>query len=289
MKSIFEYNKIKYEIFISPETGFAITRPLNGSIDSSVYEIGHYAVKNWKYIPFLLNLPDFILTLFQLSSAGYSKSSSLVDFGCGKGYFLYFLKLLGYNKLLPVETSNPRADFAEKLLRFDVNREYYSNGRISGRKWNYITMLHVLEHIDDPFLFIDQLLSGAVEDDGLIYIEVPNFGSFSSSIAKTSWAHFTPHFHTNHFTLKSFKKYCSDRGINFKILGTFSFYNGTLGMASAVLTVFGYKGSIFEDLKSRKFLIVIGLISIFPFVFIMEFFSSVFFKRGSVIKVAIYK
>lgn len=283
----FTYNKTEYEIKVCKETGLAVTNPLNGSIESTIYESGHYQVQKWKLVPIILNMPDYIYSLFLLKFLGFNRSNTLIDFGCGKGYFLFFLKLFKYNNLGAVETSRPRAQFAEKLLSFKVNREFYDKGKISNRRWDYITLFHVLEHIQSPFSFLDNLLKGAVNENGVIYIEVPNYHSISSMMAGKVWAHFTPHFHTNHFTIKSFERYCLDSDRNFKILGTFSFYNGILGMSSAVLSKFGYKGSLFEDLKSRKFHVILSLIVLSPLTIFLESLSSILFNRGSVIKLKI--
>ena len=187
------------------------------------------------------------------------------------------------------ELSDPRADFAEKLLSFKINREYYYEGVIIDSKWDYITLVHVLEHIDNPFKFLDSLLHGALVDDGKIYIEVPNFHSVSSLIAGKAWAHFTPHFHTNLFTIRSFENYCLVKNVKHEILGTYSFYNGILGMSSAILSIFGYRGSIFEDLKLKKLKIIFCLFAFLPISFLLELFSTIFLKRGSVIKILIYK
>ena len=288
-RRIFTFKNQEYEIYVSDDTGFAITKPLNGLIASSVYETGHYQVQQSKVIPIILNLPDFLFAVILLRNNGISKLSSLIDFGCGKGYFLYFLKQIGYKNLSGIETSEPRADFAEKLLLFKVHREYYYKGELLGKRWDCISLIHVLEHIEDPFNFLDSLLKGAVEDGGKIYIEVPNFHSLSSLIAGNIWAHFTPHFHTNHFTIKSLKRYCIEKNFKYKILGTYSLYNGILGMSSAMFSIFGYKGSIFEDLKLKKWYIIGCLLVFLPITFLLELFFSVFLNRGSVIKFLIYK
>lgn len=44
-------------------------------------------------------------------------------------------------------------------------------------KYNLITMVHVLEHLEDPFTAISSLAK-ALEDNGHIYIEVPNLFGF---------------------------------------------------------------------------------------------------------------
>ena len=202
---------------------------------------------------------------------------------------MYYLKRFDYLELAGVETSRPRADYAQNLLSLQVQRDYYNGGMILGKKWSCISLFHVLEHIDGPFVLLENLIGGAVEQDGMIYIEVPNYYSISSVIAGDYWAHFTPHFHTNHFTVRSLTNLCVNSLFNFKVVGTFSFYNGILGMLSAILRVFNYRGSIFEDLKSRKVPIIVLVFFLSPIALLLEFAGSVIFKRGSVIKLIIWR
>ena len=149
-------------------------------------------------------------------------------------------------------------------------------------------MIHVLEHIPEPFLFLDKMLDGCIEDSGCIFIEVPNINSLSSSIAKKNWAHFTPHFHTNHFTILTLQKYCYDRGLKFSTAGTFSFYNSAMGMTSALLSIFGYRGSIFEDIKMGKLIILFAFIILLPISVLLELLLAIFTNKGSVIKFIIF-
>ena len=288
-RRIFNYKNIDYEIIENTENGFKQTKPLNGIIEPEVYETGHYSVNKMKFIPILVSIPDFLYFLFILKRCNFSKSKSLLDFGCGKGYFLFFLKVLRFNLVGGVETSIPRADFADRLLKFNVLRDHYYSGKIGNKSWHFIVLIHVLEHIDNPFIFLDNLIDQALTEKGKILIEVPNIQSISSSIAKNTWAHFTPHFHTNHFTKRSLQDYCLTRNRDFKIIGTFSFYHGYLGMSSANLIIFGYQGSLFEDVKSKKLGILIVIVMLFPISFTLELISAVFFNRGSVIKIIIKK
>ena len=147
-------------------------------------------------------------------------------------------------------------------------------------------MIHVLEHIDSPFRFLNLIIEGSLKKNGSIFIEVPNIDSFSYHFAKNNWAHFTPHFHTNHFSIKSIKSYCEKNSLNFKLNSTFSFYNSAMGMTSCLLSFFGYRGIIFEDLKSKKLSIIFSFLILLPISLISELILS-FFNMGSILKVTI--
>ncbi len=284
----FEYNSKEYIKKGCTNCGYIFTEP-NDGLKLDIYDSGHYEIRGFKLVPFLINLPDYLYFIAILKFRGLKNNSLILDFGCGKGFFLYLLKLLGYKNLYGLETSKPRAEFSRRLTGLIISEDFYSSGKIIDKKYDLISLIHVLEHIPDPFLFLDNLILGGVENGGCVLIEVPNIKSISSLIAKNTWAHFTPHFHTNHFSISSIKNYCIDRDLRYSFVSSFSFYNSAMGMTSALLSIFGYKGSIFEDLKRKNIFIMFSFIIFLPVSLMLEFLISLFFKRGSVIKFIIYK
>lgn len=89
---------------------------------------------------------------------------SLVEVGCGKGFFLEMLLSKGFDITgfdPTYEGNNPK-----------VMKHYFEAG--VGIKANGLVLRHVLEHIQDPFNFLAQLKE-ANGGSGKIYIEVPCF------------------------------------------------------------------------------------------------------------------
>lgn len=90
--------------------------------------------------------------------------ASLIEVGCGKGYFLELLAARGFDITgfdPTYEGSNPR-----------VQRHYFSPG--VGIRGDGLVLRHVLEHVQDPYQFLEQLRL-ANGGGGKIYIEVPCF------------------------------------------------------------------------------------------------------------------
>ncbi len=90
--------------------------------------------------------------------------NSVVEVGCGKGFFLEMLlsKGLDVTGFDPAyEGDNPR-----------ILKHYFDSG--VGIKANGLVLRHVLEHVQDPFDFLLQLKE-ANGGNGKIYIEVPCF------------------------------------------------------------------------------------------------------------------
>lgn len=87
---------------------------------------------------------------------------SIVEVGCGKGFFLEMLsargcEITGFDPAY--EGNNP-----------NVRKEYFHPGL--GFKGKGLVLRHVLEHISEPYRFLCQLAE-ANGGQGLIYIEVP--------------------------------------------------------------------------------------------------------------------
>ena len=117
--------------------------------------------------------------------------TSLVEVGCGKGTFLEMLLADSFevNGFDPTyEGSNPR-----------IARHYFESGL--GINANGLILRHVLEHIQDPFSFL-QHLREANGGTGLIYIEVPCFDWICAHYA---WFDIF-YEHVNYFRLSDFHR-----------------------------------------------------------------------------------
>lgn len=124
------------------------------------------------------------------------RGSRLVEVGCGKGHFLdllaredYFI-LSGYDATY--EGDNP-----------NIHRRYLTtNDKIDS---DFIVLRHVLEHIPNPYKFLDMLKS--VFGICPIYIEVPDF----DWIKETGTFVDITYEHVNYFTKKSLSKLFGDQ------------------------------------------------------------------------------
>ena len=87
---------------------------------------------------------------------------NIIEIGCGKGYFLEYLNNRGFDIIgfdPAYEGSNPKI----QKKYFEPNSEIIANG---------IILRHVLEHIKNPFNFLE-ILKNSNKESGKIYIEVP--------------------------------------------------------------------------------------------------------------------
>ena len=132
----------------------------NSSFDSSllVYDADYQNEQAFSGV-FQRHLGDVEVVIRRLFSG-----KSLIEVGCGKGYFLEYLNRAGYQitGIDPAyEGSNPnivRAIFKPEL----------------GLTAEGVILRHVLEHIPDPFEFLASI-AAANGGKGVVYIEVPCF------------------------------------------------------------------------------------------------------------------
>lgn len=209
----------------------------------------------------------------------YPQRSRILDFGSGKGNFLFLAKKFGFD-VFGVETARERAEFARQKFNLDISQEMYTAGKIKESSFDVITLFHVLEHLPDPKEILSNLIKDNLNDNGLLILEVPNFSSLQSSIAKNRWMHLDIPRHLSHFTDIRLVEFAKE--LNFKVVKKeyFSLHLGVMGMCHSILSLFGYRGKIIKDLKHYNPKLVFGLLLILPFAFVLEFFSSGFNKGG---------
>ena len=118
------------------------------------------------------------------------RNRSILEIGCGKGFFLKYLQDLGFNVIgvdPAYEGDNPsiiKAKFSASL----------------GVRAQCLILRHVLEHIPSPYEFLADLRE--TNDGGLVYIEVPCLDWIAE---RRAW--FDIYYeHVNYFRLDDFKR-----------------------------------------------------------------------------------
>ena len=205
--------------------------------------------------------------------------NNLLDFGCGKGHFLYQAKQMGWNTL-GIETSKDRASFAKNQYGINILNCNYKKGMINKKKFDFISFNHVLEHLDSPKKTLNNLLSSNLNKKGIIYIEVPRYNSIQSFIAGRFWQHLDIPRHLTHWTEASLVKLMNE--MNYRVIGkrNFSIHLGVLGMIQAICSLLGYRGNITSDLKKKKSFLTLALLIPLPIAFVAELIFSIFNRSG---------
>lgn len=212
----------------------------------------------------------------------------LLDFGSGKGQFLNLFDSKFWDRV-GVETSIPRAKFASAHYSLDIKTDIYESGIIESGEFDVITLFHVLEHLPDPKSLLKNLLKSNLKNGGLVVLEVPLIESWQSQIAKHRWIHLDPPIHFSHYSRAIMDSLLAELNITLVRSSYFSLPLGILGMCQAIMSRWGYKGLLIEDLKFKKTFSLLLTISLaLPFATVLECVSLLFGKGGIVRVYGIY-
>lgn len=99
----------------------------------------------------------FRARLRQLAGAGLKKDAAVLDYGCGNGGFVEFLRAEGYGR-------------AEG---FDPHSERFQDRAVLGKSFDAVVCQDVLEHACDPASMLDEIL-GLVSQEGMVVIGTPD-------------------------------------------------------------------------------------------------------------------
>ena len=122
----------------------------------------------------------------------------VLDIGCGPGHLLN-----EFNKLGCICKGIEFTEYAAKIPRekycLDVIAGDITVVNFGEKKFDIVISWHTLEHMKDPQLALNKMLS-VLKTGGLLLLSVPNFGSTEAINAKSSWFHLDVPRHINHFS-----------------------------------------------------------------------------------------
>jgi len=133
----------------------------------------------------------------------YKKTGKILDIGCGDGSLLKFLKELGW-QTYGVEPHETSSRYAQETLGLNVFSGRLEEANYPDNAFDVITLLHVLEHLNDPSQVLKKAFS-LIKRDGILIIEVPNFGGFEAKIFRSKWIGISAPLHLYHFTPQSLR------------------------------------------------------------------------------------
>jgi len=149
------------------------------------YDINYNDYQEEVYKPeFLYRIIDFFYFPRDIFVIENSKAKdSILDIGCGKGSFLISLKN-SFKEIYCTEL-NPHA---LKIAKSKLKNLKVLNLRLKDtfKTFDVITMWHVLEHIENPKIFLNNLKK-LMDSNTKLIIEVPNSESLNYSIFKSNY------------------------------------------------------------------------------------------------------
>jgi 2-polyprenyl-3-methyl-5-hydroxy-6-metoxy-1,4-benzoquinol methylase len=133
---------------------------------------------------------------------------SLLDVGCGTGWFLHAAKQRGY------EVSG--FEFSAALARFTAStvgcRVYDSDLAAIGARFDIATLFDVIEHVPSPVRTLESVRR-ALKPGGIVLVFSPNFDSLAISAARAESNLVMPTRHLSYFTRSSVHRLCTLAGL----------------------------------------------------------------------------
>jgi 2-polyprenyl-3-methyl-5-hydroxy-6-metoxy-1,4-benzoquinol methylase len=132
----------------------------------------------------------------RLDWLGLAGRGRLLDVGAAGGAFVAEAAARGL-RASGIEPTPAFARHAREVLGVDVREGTLESAGLD--RYDVVTMWHVLEHIPDPLPQL-QRVRAALDDGGLLALEVPNYGSVSATRMGRAWPSLEPEVHVNQFT-----------------------------------------------------------------------------------------
>ncbi len=142
-----------------------------------------------------------------------SKGNKLLDVGCGIGEFIKIASKFNF-EVTGIEPNAKARKFANKN-KLEVVESLSS---LKNKKFDIVTLWHVLEHLHHPDAFLHEI-KNFLNEEGMVCIAVPNFNSYDAKYYKNYWAAYDVPRHLFHFSKASIHKLAEEN--NFKIIKTY--------------------------------------------------------------------
>ena len=142
----------------------------------------------------------------------FVKKGRMLEIGSATGVMLKLFVNRGWDGL-GVEPSGSYIEAKKKGLR--IINFTFEDAKLPKDYFNLVVLNHTLEHMDNPKQILEKI-NLLLKDGGIVFIDVPNFGSLSSKILGKKWPYLLPEEHKSQFTKESLTKLLEGSG--FEIL-----------------------------------------------------------------------
>ena len=201
-------SKESYEVMLNQEYEMLVTSPIPVDLENyykSEDYISHTDSKKSLLNKVYQTVRNYTLNKkLALINSFETEGKNILDVGAGTGDFLKVCKTNGWNTF-GIEPSSSARNIAEsKNVILGEKLEDIHN-----KKFDVISLWHVLEHVENLKDYISNLKK-LLKENGKLIIAVPNFKSYDANYYKEHWAAFDVPRHIWHFSQTAIKKLFSE-------------------------------------------------------------------------------
>ena len=133
-------------------------------------------------------------------------TGDLLDIGCGNGFFLDRAQSIkGYNPE-GIDVSSGAVEFARNRFQVNARQASFREMIREEKRWDIITMWHVLEHFPDPVARLREIAT-LLNPNGICIVEVPNLHSLKFLLSRDKWEGGNhPRYYRSFFTARTLKR-----------------------------------------------------------------------------------
>ncbi len=159
---------------------------------------------------------------------------TLLDVGAGYGTFVEVALSNGLNAIGIEPAKNlhvfARSKLGDKVQHTDL-RNFIRTNRAT---YDFISLIHVIEHVKDPKSFLIAVLK-LLKPNGVLYMETPNGSSHQAVVEKDNYTFLTPPDHLNLFSQTSLQELIeSFSGISSCTCRTYSYPEHLVGILRTI-------------------------------------------------------
>ena len=267
---------------------------------AEAYPPEYYGSASKKFLPgfeSLSHVPPVLLSeaerMAKSRACAEGRMPRVLDVGCGRGYLLKRLLRAGWDCAgvdIP-ESPIPANEFGLDCRHGDASKLPWDDSF-----FDLVVINHVLEHVSDPVLACREAVR-VLRSGGVLYVGVPNFGSWQSHLFGRNWFPLEIPRHLFHFTPETLVMVVSEAGLRSDELKTWSLTQGSFGFVqSALNTLDGANRNAFLSLVKghsktsvpRALLHILGAFMLLP-VGIVETLLASAFGRGPIVALVAQK
>lgn len=256
-------------------TSNAITQAPKKDVEKEKYQKGAYNRQESQIHKLLKRFVFYLESEKLVYFKSKLQNKSLLEIGCGKGNLL----LLAHSrraKTTGIDINLRVSEEVEKERNIELIETDANALAKERRKFNFIVLWHVLEHIPEVSTFFKALHQICLKETEVL-IAVPNIKSWQYALTGKYWYHLDPNRHLYHFNVETLSSLLVKSNFEIQNISYNSFYQNFMGdFISLSNLIFKIKNLPFNFVRSRSTLIrEFGSIRVYTQFLLFVIYSSI--------------